>query len=494
MAQARPGDINIVRQYDMSHGPNYTDNPFNLGAKELALSEDMVWDGYLKTIPGASRLTSTVFPGTNTTLRGMYHYVKKNGNAYFVVVSGQGKMMYENAGGWTSIATGLSTNTLTYWDWVSFNDTMIACSGKNNPKKWDGTTFADVAGSPPKARFVTQHVADYLFMAGHTSNPSQIRYSDTATHAVWPVGNTLEIGRNEGQIITGLQKFGDATVVFKENSIWTVSGTTPTDFSLHPTPSEVGCIAPNSITLTDSGIFFWSEAGPAIFNGFRTQLLGHRIRSVLDTVDWANTQKITAAYYPYKKHLLVSYPRTGQTYNDRFILFDMSKSTEGAPSGIAWPCPVAGFTTSTTAKDSTGRKRAYLGFSNGFVCAYDSGTTFNTLNPAPRFQTRWVTLGEPDIVVGVRDVTVRSVARTGNIRVKYSANGNSTFTTHPSTPYSTAKTGYQLHQKVLQGDGSGSYIPGNAIQLEFGTTATTGFELYGYEVGLEKFSRREVTS
>jgi len=487
-------NLGVIRQYDFSHGPNYTESIYSLTDKELAESDNMFWDGQLKTIPGAARLIATTIAGTTHNVTGIFQYGKKNLTKYLVVATDAGRLAYNNSGSWTTIQGGLNTNAQTFWDWVVFNDTLIMLSGKNPVKKWGGgaATVANLGGTPPQARFGSHHAVDYLFFAGHTSNPSQIRYSDTATHETWPIGNTLELGRNDGQIITGLQRFGHTTAVFKTSSIWLVSGTTPNDFTINPTPSDVGCIAPNSLVLTDAGIFFWSEAGPAIFNGFKTTLLNKRLKAILDTVDWDNCDKVSAAYYAARKQLLISYPRTGQTYPDKMLLLDMQRIQDERTPPAFWPMPVSGASSMTNAKDDSGLRRVYMGHSSGHVTYFDSGTTFNNAVITPRFRTGALHLGKPDYVQAVRDLTFRQKARTGRITVRYAMDGNQTFTTHTSTPFSTAKSGYDVHQKMIEGTGGGKYMVGNILQLEVIATGSTGFDLHGYEVATEKMSRREI--
>lgn len=487
-------ELGVIRQYDFSHGPNYTDSIYSLNDKELAESDNLYWDGELKTIPGAARLIATTVAGTTHNITGIFQYVKKDPTLkYLTIATDAGRVAYNNAGSWSTIAGGLNTNAKTFWDWVVFNDTLVALSGKNPVKKWGGgaATFTDLGGTPPQSRFGSHHAVDFLFFAGHTSNPSQVRYSDTANPESWPVGNALEIGRNDNQIITGLQRFGHTTAVFKNGSIWLISGSTPTDFTINPTPSDIGCIAPNSLVLTDAGIFFWSEAGPAIFNGFKTTLLNKRLKSLLDTVDWVNAEKISAAYYPARKHLLVSYPRTGQTYPDRMLLLDLHRINDEKAPPVFWPIIASGASSMTSATDDNGIRRIYSGHSSGHVSYFDSGTTFNGATITPRFRTGTLHLGKPDHVQAVRDLTFRTEARTARISVRYSMDGNQTFTTHTRTPYSTAKSGYDVHQKMLQGNGAGDYMVGNILQLDVTAVGATGFDLHGYEVAVETLSRRE---
>ncbi len=489
-------EVGVVRQYEFGMGPNYTDSIYSLNDKELAQSANLYWDGELKTISGAGRYIATTIAGTTHNFTGIYQYVKQNLATAIVVATDQGRVSYNNAGSWSLLQAGLSTSATVTWDWVVFNNTLIGLSGNNVVKKWGGAgaTFGDLGGTPPQSKYGSHHAVDFLFFAGHTSNPSQVRYSDTATAETWPVGNTLEIGRNDNQIITGLQRFGDSTIVFKNSSIWLVSGNTPTDFSPTPTPSDVGCIAPNSIVLTDAGVFFWSEAGPALFNGYKSILLGKRLKTILDEVDWTAPHKIWSAYYPARKQVLITYQRSGQSAQDRMLLLDLYRLNENKDQPPAiWPITAEGAQVMTNVSDATTKiRKIMMGHSSGHVTTFDNGsTTFNNATIVPRFRTGALHLGKPDRVQLVRDITLRSKAQVGRISVRYSMDGNQTFTTHTGTPYSTAKAGYDVHQKMLNGTGAGQYLAGNILQLDVIAVGSTGFDLHGFEVGTETTSRRD---
>lgn len=494
-------NLGVVRHYDYAYGPNYTDSVYNLGDKELAQSENVYWDGKLKTIPGLTRIVSATIAGTTHNITGITFYPKKSGSDAVVVATDAGRLAAEFGGGtWTTIKGGLNASTTTFWNWIVFNDTLIALSGANPVQKWGGSggTVAALGGSPPQSKYASQHAADYLFFAGHSSNPSEIRYSDTRAHETWPIGNTLVIGPDDGEVITGLQRFGEATAVFKQSSIWMVGGAAPSEFTKNSTPSDVGCIAPRSIVLTDLGIFFWSAAGPALFNGYKSRLLTRRLRTLLDEVDHTAPYKISAVYHANKKQVLVSYARFGQTYPDRVLILDLMRITDDRTPPVFWPVTAGGFSSSGYGVSNQGIRFTQLGHSSGHATRYDlqvtPGTTWNTATITPRIRTGAIHLGKPDKVQLVRDITLRTKAQTGRISVRYSVDGNQTFATHAATPYSTANSGYDFHQKMLQGDGTDGFIVGNILQLDVIATGSTGYEIYGIEVGTETDSRRTVPS
>lgn len=480
--------LKLVRQYSVAGGPNYTASPLTLAETECAESDNYYFDGYVRTIPGASRLITTAMAHA---VVGLHQYNRSDGASYFVAASAGGRLAYQSGTTWANITTGLSSAANTYYGWATFNDTLLVANGTTLVKKWGGAsgTLGNLATNVPKARFLTSHF-DYVLAAGQTSNPSQIAYSDSSDHTTWPPGNVLNVGVDDGQIITGFSPFGDATVVLKERSIYLLAGSTEADFAVNPTLSDVGCIAPNSIVLTDLGIFFWSEVGPALFNGFKTILLNSRMRRLLDTVDWDSPLAISAVYYPYRRQVLVSYPRTGQSgVPDRYLMFDMTSVGENRAPIAFWP-GTFGWRTAASAVDSTGRKRAYFGHHDGYVTTYDSGTTFNGATITGRLRTRSLFPERLDQVGGVRTIDTWWGGTTARVTVKTSVDGG-TFTAHGASPI--VLNGNTTSQRLVH-----SYLPGatsalrvgRSLQLEFTTLSATPVDLVGLEVGFEPLGRR----
>lgn len=476
------------RQWVFSGGPNYTASPWHLGETELAESANVYWDGGLKTIPGGARLlASTAIGGSSVEVVGCYQYVQADGTTYDLAATRGGRLVRRNGSSWSNLSTTLSTAATTYWDWAVFNGTLLMATGSNAVKKWDGSSFGDLGGSPPQGKFLAIH-GDFVFLAGHTSDPSEVRYSDQADHSTWPAANSLIVGLDDGQTITGLVTLGDVTLVAKEQSLWQIEGAAP-PFYPRKLPSHVGTQSPDSLVLTDAGVFFWATgAGPALWDGARTRLLTGKLRDLLTTVDWSAPQKISAAYYPMRRHLLVSYQRSGQSSPDRALLFDFGQAPDGS---VCWPIEF-GFSSAHTFEDSSGRLRLYSGTTSGHLTIWDSGTTWNGVTITPRARTGYLAVGGPEYVEALRAVDVWTNSATANLVVRYGLDGATSLTTHAQTPLSVSTSGKAITHTRLSGDGgtAGTYLVGRTVQLEFTTNTSTGLTLYGYDAQFERFGKR----
>ena len=112
--------------------------------------------------------------------------------------------------------------------------------------------------------------------------------------------------------------------------------------------------------------------------------------------------------------------------------------------------------------------------------------------PFCQFVERQFHLGRPDQVLGVRTIDLWVKSTDGNLTVRYGKDGATSMTTHTTVSMrSSATTAYK--NVKLAGDGSGSLIPGQLVQLEF-VNATTGFGVLGLEVGVEVMASKRRNS
>jgi hypothetical protein len=487
----------IQREFNWELGPNYTDPAISLEEGELAECDNMYWEGKLKTIPGGAAMNTTAISGS-PRVTGMFLFKTTAGVKSLICASSGGRVdKLTSTGNFTSVTSGLSTVADTYWQFVAFNNVMIGTSGNNAPQQWNGTTWAALAGGPPQGKYISSHV-DYVLIGNMGGTQiGAVRYSDTTDHETWPAANLIKPGVDDLQELTGLQRYGDVTFMFKERSIYILSGSDPNTWSVERSMSDLGCIAPQTITWTDLGIFFWSEGGPAMFNGYRSYLMTKRLRGLMDDVDWSKTARFTAGYDPYLKQVLCSYVSTasGDGYPDKTLLIDLwrlqqAKDREKLEYAI-WPITkgVTALASGLGFRGGEGNPRLYMGFSNGNVGRWNNGTDWNSATIVPRARTRVLNLGDPTKVIGVRFVDVWTEAGNGKLVLRYAVDSATSYTTHTgANAVSLANAGKDLKMTRAEGDGAGNYIHGRIAQFEITHSGSTGITLVGLEMGFEPSS------
>lgn len=117
-------------------------------------------------------------------------------------------------------------------------------------------------GLPPKGRYGSVHFG-VAVIAGDLAEGDRVYYS-LANPEHWPSLSNFEIRTNEQDAISGLFVSNEFLIIFKQNSVWSVSGSLPDDdYSASEVTRKLGCSAHASITqMPDGSIFFLSRMGP----------------------------------------------------------------------------------------------------------------------------------------------------------------------------------------------------------------------------------------
>jgi len=190
----------------------------------------------------------------------------------------------------------------------------------------------------PKGKYIAQY-KDSLFIFGDPLNPSRLYYSGGGDNihnfTVDAGGGLIDVAKNDGQIGTNIIVFKNTLLVFKQDSTYRFSYTTegiPTIEQINP---SIGAIAPRSVISVENDVFFMSrrgvftmgnEAGFA-FDVLRTNELSSRVRSIVQTIDPAYVQNVSAIYATVanKNLVIFSYTPSGSTTNSKAIVYDRER-------------------------------------------------------------------------------------------------------------------------------------------------------------------------
>lgn len=206
--------------------------------------------------------------------------------------------------------------TTTRWNFCQYGDRIVATNLLDAIQYIDastGTAFANLAGSPPKAQFVTAF-QQFLILAATETSKFTLRWSEIGNSEGW--STSLNQGGEEefadGGEITGLAST-DALYIFQEFCIRRatyVGGDIVFQFDV--VERLRGCIAPGSIVQVGRMIFYQAQDGFFMFDGEQSQPIGgERVnRFFMDDLDRANAQRITGAGDVLNSIVAWSYPST----------------------------------------------------------------------------------------------------------------------------------------------------------------------------------------
>ena len=182
------------------------------------------------------------------------------------------------AGG-SPIATGVTTNSL-----IMYN--------ANN--------------QPPQAMYLKSHKG-YLFGARTPTYQNRVWFSMTGDHSIWDVDSFMDVNKDDGGWVTGLETFanGNFLVAFKSTGIYAIDGTV---FDPDPTIgnqsvrmiNDKGCIAPKSIVKVNNNliIYFGTDGKFYEFDGVNSTPISECIHSTILSYDGATFQYSKSIFFP----------------------------------------------------------------------------------------------------------------------------------------------------------------------------------------------------
>src|SRR3990167_8558536 len=165
-------------------------------------------------------------------------------------------------GTFLELAAGLPSDAVP--NMSQFDDLLILADDSTSsvPRSWDGTTFQNLAGSPPNFSFSVKHL-NFHFAAGALSSGSTLFYSNQLNPEDWSGGGTIQIDPNDGDIITGIVSHHNQLLVFKgpnKGSIHRITGNSAATWAREQIVDRVGAVWQNSICkFRDDIAFLWSD-------------------------------------------------------------------------------------------------------------------------------------------------------------------------------------------------------------------------------------------
>jgi len=217
---------------------------------------------------------------------------------------------------------------------------------------------------PPSAARYAAWINSRMFVA----DGSNLYWSEKDKPEAFDPDNYEPIGAGDGQNITGIIGYGDVVFIFKQRSVYAVTGTNPENWRIRPIFTDVGAVSHRSLIVAGGALWWWSEFGPTKFDGSGEPL---RIGEYLLKDDVAYEATIVAgmsvAEDPNNKLVIWAISEPGQTLRyDKFIA--LNYNTNSFVTNKWDPMPAASL---ATIEDNSGNKWVYWGNWVGEIFRFD---------------------------------------------------------------------------------------------------------------------------
>jgi hypothetical protein len=217
----------------------------------------VIQQGIWEVTPGNTKFVPAAVPGGCDSLMAFYKN-QADGVVAKTLLAASSTAIYkwdEISSAWVSIKTLLTSGRFSFINYQKgMNEIIIMSNGEDPVFKWDGITFSDLGGNPPRAKSITLHY-ERVWTAGIKIFPNTVKGSKDLNPEFWdltdpagfdplaPAGVEVDIPTWDGGIIMGLSNIFDDVVIFKTYSIWKIVGTHPDEYQVVREFSSTGAIA-----------------------------------------------------------------------------------------------------------------------------------------------------------------------------------------------------------------------------------------------------------
>jgi hypothetical protein len=204
---------------------------------------------------------------------------------------------------------------------TTWGNTCFISNGVDPLLEYNGTEIV-INDAAPKGKYIVAH-NNYLFIAGNSTYPSRLYYSELADPDDWTgtdgIDNVIEVATDDGDKITGISRQAGNLVIFKTNSIHILYGSVRSQFTLKEAMPNIGCIAPRSIVNIYNRLYFLYRDGIYKFNGSDVEYISEKVKPKINLIN--NVEEVSGAWYDH--HYYLSYAEGASESNNRVLVFDI---------------------------------------------------------------------------------------------------------------------------------------------------------------------------
>lgn len=274
---------------------------------------------------GYTKLLTTATP---SFIGGMYPLYQSSGARQLIYASSNHWYKYNNAGGSTVLTGTPATFTADQqWSMDEYQDNVYGGNGTDGLISYNGTTYS-IANSGITPQYVKVH-KNRIYAAN--KNSSTLYFSDAASPSSFPVNNFILINTNDGQNITGIDEILDNLIIFKDDSVWILTGeplgagntTTIGNLQLRQANGTSGCSAFRTIQRVGQTIFYMHHTGIYALQNYSTTLVSPLLSNTFKTgMNPSFINLCWGLYSNQEKKYILGFPSSGSNTPDRALVYD----------------------------------------------------------------------------------------------------------------------------------------------------------------------------
>lgn len=246
----------------------------------------------------------------------------------------------------------------------------------------NGVTAISIGSYSPQFLEIYQN---RLFMAGFSSTPSTVWFSDVAEPEGFMADWNFEVRTNDGDTISCLASYATDLYIFKRRSFYVFTGDNPSNFFLRTITDQYGCLNNRCAVTVENVLFFLDQKGVVMWNGAQIDMASAKIQPVFDTMNYSAAVDVACmAHDKLRNQIVCAIPINGSSANNITLVYDYMAKAWTTYDGFA-PSIFA------TIQGRNNTKNLFYGDTSGRVNWFgpsflaDNGTGFSTY-----FKTRFL--------------------------------------------------------------------------------------------------------
>lgn len=436
-------------------------------------------EGGYKKVLGYTPYINAVVPGeAGSSILGA---VVVNSNQVIAVkenVSNVSQYYINSGSSWSSLGAAASLGGRVYNQNFNFdgNHKIIMVDGVNYPAIFNDTTdtlsflssVSDIQGATHVEVF-----KNHIFV----SKGSELYFSVPYEETNWSVADGAGV-INVGHTITGLKYFRDQLIVFSQNAIQRVVGSSFADFQLIPIASSIGCIAPASIQEVGGDILFLAADGLRFLGA--TDRIGDFSLSIAsspiekNTLDFIRNSSDFCSIVIRKKaqYRIFGYIPSEDNATSKGLL--ATKFDDQSSQGMQW-AELKGI--KAFAADSRyvgGEEVIVFGASDGYLYKMEFGDSFNGNDIEAIYQSPFIPINDPQV-----RKTLYKMSMYVDIEGTFSVDVDFSFDFYKPDNYNAA---VQPNTITLSSESNGVFIWGASNTVYTAKPGTASSFVYGSEL------------
>lgn len=303
-------------------------------------------DGY-GPFPSFSAYSSAA----SAACRGFFKALKTDGSiAIFAATSTKLYLLDNTALTWTDVSKALSAysavSSTDNWQFRQFGNFVFAVQANVAPQVFDltvSTEFADLAGSPPQARYI-DIVGRFVVLSGLLSFPYRVQWSGLNATTTWTSGVNSSDYQDlpDGGTVRGVAG-GEFGMIFQDGAIrrMTYAPGSPVIFQIERIADDQGLYAAYSLVRSGDRVFYRSPRGFEMFTSGSvqsSQIGKERVdRTFFDDLDKGNLQLFMGAADPKSSRVFWAYKSVSGTTGlfDKLLCYDYALNRWSGPINVS---------------------------------------------------------------------------------------------------------------------------------------------------------------